>query len=165
MENPQQEPSMEEILASIRRIISEDEEDGATAEAAATTEPATAEAVQPSSVVSVVSEQVQPPLDQDAADARLETEDLEMVKNNVTAAVQETAEAAMLDTQAANAATQSFQNLTRTIRVSEGDGRTLEDLVTQMLQPMVKQWLDSNLPQIVEDKVEEEVQRVARRRG
>ena len=30
--------------------------------------------------------------------------------------------------------------------------------------PMIKEWLDSNLPAIVEDKVEEEVQRVARRR-
>ncbi|MCA8888147.1 MAG: DUF2497 domain-containing protein, partial [Parvularculaceae bacterium] len=33
-----------------------------------------------------------------------------------------------------------------------------------MLRPMIKEWLDANLPAIVEEKVEEEVQRVARRR-
>jgi len=33
-----------------------------------------------------------------------------------------------------------------------------------MLRPMIKDWLDANLAEIVEQKVEEEVQRVARRR-
>ncbi|WP_084399990.1 DUF2497 domain-containing protein [Henriciella aquimarina] len=39
---------------------------------------------------------------------------------------------------------------------------TLEGLMTEMLRPMIKEWLDANLPAIVERKVEEEVQRIAR---
>jgi hypothetical protein len=55
-------------------------------------------------------------------------------------------------------------SLSQSVQVSDGRGRTLEDIVVEMLRPMVKDWLDQNLPQIVEEKVEEEVQRVARRR-
>ncbi len=70
----------------------------------------------------------------------------------------------ILDKTAAAAASQAFRSLSQSVRISEGPGRTLEDIVTEMLKPMVKEWLDANLPAIVEEKVEEEVQRVARRR-
>jgi uncharacterized protein len=46
----------------------------------------------------------------------------------------------------------------------EQNARTLEDVVTAMLQPMLKQWLDDNLPSIVERKVREEIERVSRGR-
>jgi uncharacterized protein len=39
----------------------------------------------------------------------------------------------------------------------------VEALVVAMLRPMLKEWLDVNLPRIVEDKVETEVARIARR--
>jgi len=39
---------------------------------------------------------------------------------------------------------------------------TLEGLMMELLRPMIKEWLDANLPAIVERKVEEEVQRIAR---
>ena len=42
--------------------------------------------------------------------------------------------------------------------------RTLEDVVREMLRPLLKQWLDDNLPQIVEASVREEVERIARGR-
>ncbi|MEN9874577.1 MAG: hypothetical protein RL186_1474 [Pseudomonadota bacterium] len=42
-------------------------------------------------------------------------------------------------------------------------GNTVEALVVEMLRPMLKDWLDANLPRIVEDKVETEVARIARR--
>ncbi|NJR26526.1 MAG: DUF2497 domain-containing protein, partial [Richelia sp. CSU_2_1] len=42
-------------------------------------------------------------------------------------------------------------------------GNTVEALVVEMLKPMLKEWLDANLPRIVEDKVESEVARIARR--
>jgi uncharacterized protein len=42
-------------------------------------------------------------------------------------------------------------------------GNTVEALVVEMLKPMLKEWLDANLPRIVEDKVETEVARIARR--
>ena len=41
--------------------------------------------------------------------------------------------------------------------------RTVEDLVKEILRPMLKDWLDANLPTIVEDLVRAEIERVARR--
>ena len=35
----------------------------------------------------------------------------------------------------------------------------------ELLRPLIKSWLDENLPRIVEAKVEQEVQRIARQRG
>jgi cell pole-organizing protein PopZ len=42
------------------------------------------------------------------------------------------------------------------------DGRTLEDVVRELLRPLLKDWLDSNLPQIVQATVDREVERIAR---
>ena len=43
-----------------------------------------------------------------------------------------------------------------------GADNTIEGLVREMLKPMIKDWLDNNLPSIVEEKVEAEVQRIAK---
>jgi uncharacterized protein len=40
--------------------------------------------------------------------------------------------------------------------------RTLEDLVKEMLRPMLKAWLDDNLPVMVERLVRAEIERVSR---
>lgn len=45
-----------------------------------------------------------------------------------------------------------------------GHARTLEDLVQDMLRPMLKSWLDDNLPSMVERLVRAEIERVARGR-
>jgi hypothetical protein len=42
--------------------------------------------------------------------------------------------------------------------------KTIEDLTKDLLKPMVKQWLDDNLPTLVERLVREEIERVARGR-
>jgi cell pole-organizing protein PopZ len=42
------------------------------------------------------------------------------------------------------------------------NARTLEDLVQDMLRPMLKDWLDENLPTMVERLVRAEIERVAR---
>ena len=47
-------------------------------------------------------------------------------------------------------------------KMDMGSEHTLEGLVRELLKPMIKEWLDANLPQIVEEKVEAEVQRIAR---
>lgn len=47
-------------------------------------------------------------------------------------------------------------------KMDMGSDNTLEGLVREMLKPMVKEWLDANLARIVEEKVEAEVQRIAR---
>lgn len=181
MTNAQPEPSMEEILASIRRIISEDEEEGAAPAAQPVSAEPKEEIVEPAgpTLVETAEEEIEPegadePLSEiddevgevvgdDVAETHLETEDVQMIKNNVAEALEH--DDAMLGDQQAAAAQSAFQNLSQSIRVSAGEGRTLEDLVTDLLRPMVKEWLDANLPTIVEEKVEDEVQRLARRRG
>jgi cell pole-organizing protein PopZ len=44
------------------------------------------------------------------------------------------------------------------------NARTLEDLVKDMLKPMLKSWLDDNLPTMVERLVRAEIERVSRGR-
>ena len=43
------------------------------------------------------------------------------------------------------------------------DGRTIEDHVVEMLRPMLREWLDTHLPRIVERLVQRELDRIARR--
>ena len=45
------------------------------------------------------------------------------------------------------------------------NARTLEDLVRDMLRPMLKSWLDDNLPSVVERLVRAEIERVSRGRA
>jgi len=54
----------------------------------------------------------------------------------------------------------AFSNLANT--VLSNNARTLDDVVQDMLRPMVKSWLDDNLPGIVERLVRAEIERVAR---
>jgi uncharacterized protein len=55
----------------------------------------------------------------------------------------------------------AFNSLTHT--VLSQNPRTLEDLVREMLKPMLKAWLDANLPDMVERLVRAEIERVSRR--
>ena len=45
----------------------------------------------------------------------------------------------------------------------DANGKTVEDLVKEMLRPMLKEWLDRNLPPMVERFVEREIVRLTRR--
>jgi cell pole-organizing protein PopZ len=64
---------------------------------------------------------------------------------------------------AASAAASSFGQLSAAIGMPRSD-RTLEDVVRELLRPLLQQWLDSNLPDIVQQAVEAEVERIARGR-
>jgi cell pole-organizing protein PopZ len=57
----------------------------------------------------------------------------------------------------------AFNSLAHTVLVQ--NARTLEDLVKEMLQPLLKSWLDDNLPGLVERLVRAEIERVSRGRG
>jgi cell pole-organizing protein PopZ len=57
----------------------------------------------------------------------------------------------------------AFNSLAHTVLVQ--NSRTLEDLVREMLKPMLKEWLDDNLPNMVERLVRAEIERVSRGRG
>lgn len=57
----------------------------------------------------------------------------------------------------------AFNALAQTVLVQ--NARTLEDLVREMLRPMLKTWLDDNLPGMVERLVRAEIERVSRGRA
>ena len=57
----------------------------------------------------------------------------------------------------------AFNTLAHTVLVQ--NARTLEDLVREMLRPLLKTWLDDNLPGLVERLVRAEIERVSRGRS
>ena len=190
-EQTSQEPTMEEILASIRRIISEDESpEGEAGEAAATEEapaavaapepePATANEPEPPpepAPVAVAAAPAPEP-EPEPAPAAEEEEALELTEKVEThgdldvfpASPAETPRpaappvAALVSERAATAAASAFGQLSAAILMPQSE-RTLEDVVREMLRPMLQQWLDANLPGIVQQAVEAEVERIARGR-
>jgi hypothetical protein len=73
-------------------------------------------------------------------------------------------ERGVLISNATSAAVDSaFNALAQTVLVQ--NARTLEDLVREMLRPMLKSWLDDNLPGMVERLVRAEIERVSRGRA
>jgi uncharacterized protein len=73
------------------------------------------------------------------------------------------AEEGMLSPHTTAAVDLAFNTLAQTILVQ--NSRTLEDLVREMLKPMLKAWLDDNLPGLVERIVRAEIERVSRGRS
>ena len=69
---------------------------------------------------------------------------------------------ASLSTTTVSAVESAFNTLAHT--VLSNNARTLEDLVKEMLRPMLKSWLDDNLPGLVERIVKAEIERVSRGR-
>ncbi len=69
----------------------------------------------------------------------------------------------LISTNTASAVDSAFNALAHT--VLGNNARTLEDLVKEMLRPMLKSWLDDNLPNMVERIVRAEIERVSRGRS
>ncbi len=69
---------------------------------------------------------------------------------------------AILSHSTVSAVESAFNTLANT--VLSNNARTLEDLVKEMLRPMLKSWLDDNLPGLVERIVKAEIERVSRGR-
>ena len=177
-EQTAQEPTMEEILASIRRIISEDESPAEAAPAAnepgpapapvaaaPIPEPEPAPAPAPEPVHAFEDEEVLELTDRydeapkaatgpvathsigdiDAFEAPRAPEPAPAPQPApVYAAPPQPAPASLLTPQVAQAASASFDNFARSFQVS-GSGRSLEDLVTELLKPMLRDWLNQNL--------------------
>ncbi len=201
-EAAENEPSMEEILASIRRIIDEDEEGGETEAAAeeAAPEPAPEPEPEPAAEAAPEPEPEAPAEDEvleltdkvedtgGGTDPLAVDDDLMIVDREdepapapepepepeLEAAPEPEPEPApepvaedddsLVGTPAATAAAGAFDALAENLRVASADGLTLEGIVREMMRPMLKEWLDTTLPRIVEEKVESEIQRIARRR-
>ncbi len=147
---------MEDILASIRRILSEDETaPGDAPPAASENKGAGADVLvlDPSMLVQEESH------DQAAAPE---------ARPVVAVAQVEAAEPALIAPEAAAAAASSVDNLVRTLTAERSmqvhsGGPTIEDLVREELRPLLKAWLDANLPPLVERLVRAEIERVVGR--
>jgi predicted DNA-binding ribbon-helix-helix protein len=70
-------------------------------------------------------------------------------------------QAGLLSREATAAVGSAFNTLTETVKEHEP---SLEDVVRETLRPMLKSWLDENLPRVVERMVETEIERVTRGR-
>jgi hypothetical protein len=178
---------MEEILASIRRIISEDDAPAAEAEAAPEAphlaavpapepEPEPEPEVEPEPVVEAQAEdvleltqRVEPPPAETVGDldvytkAEPEPAPVPQPSPQVVALVAGDDDEELVGESTAFAAASAFGNLTASIPMP-APGRTLEDLTRELLRPLLKAWLDEHLPRIVESKVAEEVERISRTR-
>jgi uncharacterized protein len=64
----------------------------------------------------------------------------------------------LMPSEANNAVHSTWNVLAQTVLVE--NGRTLQDLVREMLRPMLKSWLDDNLPTLVERLVLAEIEQM-----
>ncbi len=167
---------MEEILASIRRIISEDEtpaEAEAAPEAAAPAPlPTPPQPAPPAPELDIEPYAAHAEEDDvleltDRIEAPAETHgDIDVYARAPEPASEPAAwrgheEEPLVGPAASESAASAFGALSRTIAMPH-DGRTLEDVVRELLRPLLKAWLDENLPQIVQARVDAEVERIAR---
>lgn len=196
---PHQEPSMEEILASIRRIISEDGDSG---QEAAADEAAVPSAGTMSADVFTLTQRADLADDEDDLDVArsLGMEAVETPKPTfsmdfddvpapsakddagpaMTASMFDSGKKAasmsfdddtLMSPDTANAASRAFAKLQEldedespaaaVMRASGGANPTLDELVREALKPVLREWLDRNLPPMVETMVREEIQRLA----
>ena len=204
-----QEPSMEEILASIRRIIADDDATKSTqkpAEAApaappvrpepsprppnpapripdpnlsANPEPAEPEdgaAGEQSADILDLTESMASPMSppQPSEPHPMPAPAFRTIDGSFDVSYEEQAEkpaperhfseppTQLLSGATSAAVDSAFNTLAQTVLVQ--NARTLEDLVREMLRPMLKSWLDDNLPGLVERLVRAEIERVSRGR-
>ena len=171
----QQEPSMEEILASIRRIIAEDNDTGKPAEEEAPApsppppppppmrepEPAPMALKEDVLELTEIVEDEPEPEEPYEPPAPFQPRRFEMPPEEPGEGLVSRATAAA--STAAFAAMHSRARDRRTGDVYLGDGAiTLEEIVKELLRPQLQQWLDENLPGLVERLVREEIERLAR---
>ena len=180
-----QEPSIEEILTSIRQIIADDDEgdadapaeDGSAGDAAAAgpesgagSEPVieltekiddqpTPEEVAPDPESAPAPEPESEPEPESAPEP--EPISVEMHDSPPPAAPTDDPDALLTDN-AEDAAFNAFSELARKTAI-EHNGITVEEIVRTELRPLLKDWLDTNLPPIIERLVQEELERVAKR--
>lgn len=208
-----QEPTMEEILASIRRIISEDDAPAETAPAAAVEDtppqpdpepepvapaevspalmdetPSTQEPVSSEEDVLELTDTYEAPvaesigdLDVSPAEPEVDPFPVEPVSESVfapepqpepePASAPSTGYDTLVGDSAAASAASAFAGLASSLKKPEPmetsipSGPTLDELARALLRPMLKEWLDANLPAIVEAEVRKEVERIARSAG
>jgi len=164
LQDPQAEPSMEEILASIRRIISEEEQAPEPVLDLTQTDEPVAAAPELAPDDDIVFEAVEQAVAEEtpvAEPAVARTEPAPRAPTQAPTHV-EPAPETILSPPTTNAAAGALARLAGSLRVSDTPGQTVEGVVRELLKPMLKEWLDKNLPAIVEARVEAELERIAR---
>jgi cell pole-organizing protein PopZ len=143
MQSPGREPSMEDILASIKKVIAEEKELRTSAKPAEAVDdgalPEEQGPIQSEEDVLELNEPLAPPADLGPP---------------------------LLDEGAAGQSRQALEQL-QTVAAAVPAVPTvnpLEEMVREMLRPMLKQWLDEHLPQMVDDHVKREISRITGRR-
>ncbi|CAD7336788.1 DUF2497 domain-containing protein [Sphingomonadales bacterium 56] len=152
------EPSMEDILSSIKRIIAEEGEEAAQAvsrrgksdtsskQAAQTADPAVEEVLE---LTDELGAEEPMPAHKTADAPRVE---LAGDDNSILSVESEVAARHSLSTLSSMLVTPK-----------EGEDNTLDGLVRSMLKPMLKEWLDARLPALVEEMVAKEIARITGR--
>jgi hypothetical protein len=176
------DPSMDDILASIRKIISDDEARAQVGDPVARPEPAGGE---PQPVAAAKRDDVllltdlieEPP--HKASEVQATSISLPLNDSvsapNMTQQNNDTSEP-LIGSSVAGATSSAFDRLNQAVQDSVpppaaaepgpalgASGKTIEEMVKDMLRPMLKEWLDRNLPPIVERYVEREIVRLTRR--
>lgn len=152
------EPSVEEILDSIKKVIARDNREGAILDRRRRSGPATggarvepADAEEAEEVLELAHESV---LDEDDAD--------DGTQDDADALTRGDTREAMRENFAALAMLAKPGKQPQIVRSGE---TSLEGLVREMLRPMLAQWLDDNLPGMVEELVKAEIARIAGKRS
>ena len=173
-ENPsEQEPSIEEILSSIRQIISDDDDDsvdvGDSAEDDVLELTEAIEEEPPE--VEVAPDPIEEEIDIVMEDTVEEEPEKELapaprppVEEPAPSVAELSSEILSDDTKAA--AVSSISKLAGAMpigRTGSYSGVTLEDIVRELLTPMLKDWTDDNLADMVERIVQKELGKIARR--
>jgi cell pole-organizing protein PopZ len=140
MQSPGREPSMEDILASIKKVIAEEKE-----------------------LRTAVAEQAidDAPLPEEAAAA----EDEDVLELNEPLAPPQDLGPPLLDENVAGHSREALAQL-QTVAAAVPAAQQvnpLEDMVRDMLKPILKQWLDEHLPQMVDEHVKREITRITGR--
>jgi cell pole-organizing protein PopZ len=130
-----QEPSMEEILASIKRVIAEDGR-AAPARPVRGSRPA------------------------EAPRAEADEDDVLELEDPVSEGEGLVSEDAAAASRQALAALAAMRERDEPASASTGDDAVLGAAVREMLRPMLKDWLDANLPDMVEALVTREIARI-----
>jgi cell pole-organizing protein PopZ len=178
------EPSMEEILASIRRIISDNDEGG---EENTATKQEVSEEFEPETTAELRKDEcdnggdmaamvknafaeetevlaAQENAEEDIFELTAEmavVSESELVPEQIAATAVEPSDG-LVSSNAQATASAAFGSLSSTVLSHSGCSRTLEQIAEDLLRPFLKDWLDENLPTLVERMVREEIERVAR---
>lgn len=162
------DPSMEDILASIRRILSEDEPQPA----APPSEPAQAsDSAEESDVLVLdssmeVSEPEPEPIPEEVIVPPIAAEPVRPAPEPAPKPARP--DPVLVAPEIAAAAASAVGGLLRTLASERStrvysSGPTIEDLVREEMRPLLKGWLDTHLPEMVERLVHAEIERVVRR--